>query len=311
MEVIPFTIIFLFNAVLMCRHASCSDRRRFGLTDGTASLRVCLTRSLSLTEGSLWGMRSASLWWQGLPPQPLVELGQQGGNNRVPCAGWLHNRLDLNSIDVRIQVLDQATARCSSIECFWYSNGGISTGAVVWPITIWGHHEDKATAIHGLPVGTGPNLRVAVTWIWIKSRCRWRWARCPDQGSKDGCHDRDTLNDLGGADVTAYTGHPILSWIHLMLIMKPKPGALVPALGVASSSLCLPRWQRSTTRRWAECCRETWCQMSLVPWSSRRDLECFLLPGVPLSMSCHQIFVMWIGRNATMQDQSQRRYGEI
>jgi hypothetical protein len=35
------------------------------------------------------------------------------------------------------------------------------------------------------------------------------------------------------------------------------------------------------------------------------DLERFPLPDMPLSMSCRQIFVMRIGRNATMQDQSQ------
>jgi hypothetical protein len=45
--------------------------------------------------------------------------------------------------------------------------------------------------------------------------------------------------------------------------------------------------------------------MSKVPWSSRMDLERFSLPDMPLSMSCRQIFVMRIGRNATMQDQSQ------
>jgi hypothetical protein len=38
---------------VMRRRASCSDGRRFGLVDDTASLRACLARSLSLAEGSL------------------------------------------------------------------------------------------------------------------------------------------------------------------------------------------------------------------------------------------------------------------
>jgi hypothetical protein len=41
------------------------------------------------------------------------------------------------------------------------------------------------------------------------------------------------------------------------------------------------------------------------------DLERFPLPDVPLSTSYCQIFLMGIGRNATTQDQSQERHGDV
>jgi hypothetical protein len=43
---------------------------------------------------------------QGLPPQPLAELGQQGGAIGRHALDGFHNRLDPNNIEVRIQVSD-------------------------------------------------------------------------------------------------------------------------------------------------------------------------------------------------------------
>jgi hypothetical protein len=52
-----------------------------------------------------------------------------------------------------------------------------------------------------------------------------------------------------------------------------------------------PRWQTSGIRRWTECHTRTWCWMSNEPWATRRDLESFPLPGVPLS--CIVIRYLW------------------
>jgi hypothetical protein len=98
---------------------------------------------------------------------------------------------------------------------------------------------------------------------------------------------------------------PNLSRTRLMSMMKPEPGALVLALGATSSGLRLPWRQRSMTWRWAECHEGTWHRMSRVPWPFWMDLERFVLPDAPLSMSCRQIFVMRNMRSMTIQDQSQ------
>jgi hypothetical protein len=74
----------------------------------------------------------------------------------------LHNHSDSNSIDVRIQILDQVAARHSGVRCLLSPNGGISAGGVVRPVIIRGHHADKATTFPGFPVGAGPNLRVVI-----------------------------------------------------------------------------------------------------------------------------------------------------
>jgi hypothetical protein len=59
--------------------------------------------------------RSTFLRRQGLPPQPLLSQDSMAGAIGRHALDGLHNRLDLDNIEVRIQVLDQATARCSSI----------------------------------------------------------------------------------------------------------------------------------------------------------------------------------------------------
>jgi hypothetical protein len=74
----------------------------------------------------------------------------------------LHNRLDPSNIEVQIQILDQGVARCSGVGRLCSPDGGISPGGVVRPVTIRGHHADKATAFHRFPIGAGPNLRVVV-----------------------------------------------------------------------------------------------------------------------------------------------------
>jgi hypothetical protein len=139
-----------------------------------------------------------------------------------------------------------------------------------------------------MPMSSMPRPRVGGWMSWPGYPERSWWCRC-----------NSLHRDL------------ILSRIRLMPMMKSERGALVPVLGAASSGLRLPRWQRTMTRRWVKCHRKIWRRTSLMPWSFWMDLECFPLPGMPLSTSCCQIFVMRIGRNMTTQDQSRRRHDEI
>jgi hypothetical protein len=62
----------------------------------------------------------------------------------------------------------------------------------------------------GSPLALVPILGVIVRWILIGGWCWWRRTRCPSKGAEDSCHDRDTLNNLGGADVDPCTG--IQTW---------------------------------------------------------------------------------------------------
>jgi hypothetical protein len=121
---------------------------------------------------------------------------------------------------------------------------------------------------------------------------------------------------------TSQLGYPELAWqwgckaLHkdpnlcrnrLAQMTESELGASVLALGAASSGPRLPQQQMSITRRWTKWREGTWRWTSRVPWSSRTNLERFPLPGVPLSTSCHQIFVIRIRRSTTMQNQSQER----
>jgi hypothetical protein len=103
-----------------------------------------------------------SLLRRGSPLQPLVEPEQQGGVIRCYTLNDLHDHLDPHGIEVRIQILNQSDARSSGIRCLRSSNCGISTGPVAGRIPVWGHHEDEAVILYGVPAGAGPDLGVIV-----------------------------------------------------------------------------------------------------------------------------------------------------
>jgi hypothetical protein len=74
----------------------------------------------------------------------------------------LHDRLDPYDIEVRIQILNQASARSLDIICLRSPNSGISTGVVTGLIPIWGHHKDEAVVFCGVPADASPDLGVVV-----------------------------------------------------------------------------------------------------------------------------------------------------
>jgi hypothetical protein len=79
---------------VMRHHASCSDRRRFELADGAASLRARLARSLSPTEGSLSRTPVDFSVTTRFATSAPSKLGQQGGAIRRHALDGCHNRLD-------------------------------------------------------------------------------------------------------------------------------------------------------------------------------------------------------------------------
>jgi hypothetical protein len=96
-----------------------------------------------------------------------------------------------------------------------------------------------------------------------------------------------------------------MSWPKDMeLIHISARGILVLGPESITQRFHLSQWQTSMTRRWTECRKGTWCWMSSVPWSSRMDLERFLLLGALLSTSRCHIFRMRIRKSTAMQDQS-------
>jgi hypothetical protein len=105
---------------------------------------------------------------------PLMALLQQFGPLLQPLLGqshkWrvlrdqaldrLHDGLDLNSIEVRIDVLKHSIVGCLCIRCFRSLDGWVSIGIVVGRCPIGTHHADTVDLDDRVLVDNAHDLRV-------------------------------------------------------------------------------------------------------------------------------------------------------
>jgi hypothetical protein len=89
---------------------------------------------------------------------PLLSQSNKGRAFRCHPLDGLHDSLELNDVEIRIQILDHSTIGRPSIERFRSPIGGVSARAVMRRIPVRGHQEDEATLPGGVPACTYPDL---------------------------------------------------------------------------------------------------------------------------------------------------------
>jgi hypothetical protein len=247
-------------------------------------------------------------------PRPLLSQSNKGRAFKYHSLNGLHNRLELNGVEVRIQILDHSIIGRPSIECFWSPDSGISGRAVLRGSSRRGHHDNEAALLDGILICTSPDLGIIISWIIIGGCCWWWWARCLSRWLEDRRHNHNTLNKLDGAYMLPCIR--IQTWVGTACSRWDDRETWSLSICRRKALWCWPCGQHleisifpDSKRQWLEgelgAVRELDVEYLWCHDLSGRIFERFPLPGAPLLTSRHQMLLMRIGRNVTIQDQSQ------
>jgi hypothetical protein len=104
----------------------------------------------------------------------------------------LHDGLEPNGVEVRIEIPNDSVASCSCIRRFRSPDGWVYVGTILRWCPDKTHHVDTAGFDSRVPADTAPDLRI-VFKILISGCSRRGRARCSNRGLKDRCLDRVSL----------------------------------------------------------------------------------------------------------------------